>query len=107
MTIVDLGEQVTEVLVTDATHWGALHQLAWLRWQQKDYAEDEPHARRALEIDPHLPQAYTVLAEILNGLDELGESWDLAVRALAIACLDMCEQPVELADRYQAFSAAG
>jgi tetratricopeptide (TPR) repeat protein len=103
MTIVDLGAQVTravnlmqlrrpeqaetllrEVLVADATHWGALHQLAWLRWQQEDYAEATALAERLLMLGPDRVHGHLMLARILHSEDRDAEAEPHARRALEI-----------------------
>lgn len=103
MTIVDLGAQVTravnlmqlrrpeqaetllrEVLVADATHWGALHQLAWLRWQQEEYAEATGLAERLLMLGPDRVHGHLMLARILHSQDRDAEAEPHARRALEI-----------------------
>jgi tetratricopeptide (TPR) repeat protein len=103
VTVVDLGAQVTravnlmqlrrpeqaeqllrEVLVADPTHWDALHQLAWLRWQQSDYAEATALAQRLLMLGPDRVHGHLMLARILHSQDRDAEAEPHARRALEI-----------------------
>jgi tetratricopeptide (TPR) repeat protein len=74
--------------------------------------------QQAITAHPDLSALHVWLAALHMDCDEYPEArteFDTvlaadptpAVRALAIACLDLCEQPVELADLYETFSAAG
>ena len=73
-----------EVLVADAAHWGALYQLAWLRWQQADYAEATTLARRLLMLGPDRVHGHLMLARILHSQDRDADAEPHARRALEI-----------------------
>ena len=103
MTVVDLGARVTravnlmqlsrpeaaeqllrEVLIADPAHWGALYQLAWLRWQQSDYDEASTLARQLLVLGPDRIHGHLMLARILHSQERDAEARPHARRALEI-----------------------
>ena len=73
-----------EVLTADATNWGALYQLAWLRWQESDYAEATALAQRLLILGPDRVHGHLMLARILHSQQRDAEAEPCARRAVRI-----------------------
>jgi tetratricopeptide (TPR) repeat protein len=73
-----------EVLIADATHWGALYRLAWLRWQASDHAEATTLAQRLLMLGPDRIHGHLMLARILHSQERDEQAESHARRALEI-----------------------
>lgn len=71
---------------TNNPEWlAALHKnLGWARLKQKQYAQAKNHLQKSLQLDPTRTDAYCLLAQVQEALDEISDarnSWEVCLIA--------------------------
>jgi Flp pilus assembly protein TadD len=75
---------IASIRVSDRQYPDALFRLASLYSLQEHFADAEPLAREAVELDPNSPEAYQELARALHGLDQSAAAEASAREALRL-----------------------